>query len=411
MQPWLAQQRSLIQQAEAIRAGEDVVAQIAARIESHRAELAQCLAALRRTDSILSPCAEPAGTGSSASDPADGSLHRWLERSQTTLDRLTAAADRREQIRRDSKKFEAALKAARVKADRAETELNAWNQQWAAAIAPLGLAPETSPETADYVLAQIAEMFVRRAKAQDHSERIEGIQRDAEEFQRRVEMLVGETAPELAGSSFEQAAEQLLVRLSKAKSDRQKRADLKKQEQRYQAEYEKARETVESTTARLAAMCQEAGCQTPAELPEIERASATATRLQENLGTLDDQLAELSAGAGLDSFVAEVEAAGADQLPGQAKQLAEEIQSLEAERDEVLRAVISEEQTLAAMDSSAQTAEAAEEVQDVLGASRPTPRGTSACAWPPPSSAAASSDTVRRMRDRCSRKPAGSSSG
>ncbi len=195
MQPWLAQQRSLIQQAEAIRAGEDVVAQIAARIESHRAELAQCLAALRRTDSILSPCAEPAGTGSSASDPADGSLHRWLERSQTTLDRLTAAADRREQIRRDSKKFEAALKAARVKADRAETELNAWNQQWAAAIAPLGLAPETSPETADYVLAQIAEMFVRRAKAQDHSERIEGIQRDAEEFQRRVEMLVGETAP------------------------------------------------------------------------------------------------------------------------------------------------------------------------------------------------------------------------
>ena len=235
--------------------------------------------------------------------------------------------------------------------------------------------------------------------------------RESEDFRHLVEDLAQQTAADLARLSFEQVAEQLLARLQKASRDRQKRDDLKQQLRRYEEERATARQETEGLTPRLDTMCQEAGCRTPEELPEIEQSSAAVARIRENLQSLDDQLAALDAGAAIDCFVSEAEIVNADELPGEVQRLSEEIQGLESQRDEILGTIAVEEQALAAMDSGDETTEAAEEAQTSWPVSRGTHCNTSAYGWRRPCSATASSATARKMKAPCCKGPARCSAG
>ena len=296
MQAWILQQRNLMQQAEAVRSQQDAVEQIVSRIQTLRSELAQCLDDLNRPDATCGAGVPPAQNAAETAASQDNTLHAWLQRAETALDRFAAAADRREKLHRELQKLENGWNTAQAKAERAEADLNTWRRQWAMAIEPLGLGPDTLPEMADHVLAQTTEIFARRGKAQDLCDRIEGMTRESEDFRHLVEDLAQQTAADLAGLSFEQVAEQLLARLQKASRDRQKRDDLKQQARRYEEERATARQETEGLTARLDTMCQEAGCRTPEELPEIEQSSAAVARIRENLQSLDDQLAALRGG-------------------------------------------------------------------------------------------------------------------
>jgi uncharacterized protein YhaN len=117
---------------------------------------------------------------------------------------------------------------------------------------------------------------------------------------------------------------------------------------------------------RLKALCQEAGCETPAELPEIESRSAQARQLTETLQTVDKGLLQLGGGASLADFVQEARAVDRDALPSQIAQLHGQIEQLTAEKERLLEAKGGEEQLLNQMDGSPRAAEAAEEAQTLL---------------------------------------------
>lgn len=352
MVPWLGQHRNLLQQAEAIRAQQAVVDLLRDRVQAHRCELLKCLEAL------------DASQGSR--EEGRESLVAVLQRSQAVLDRIESCAERRAQLQRDAQKLNAALAAAQTKAAKAEAELAQWQDQWATAIEPLGLSPETAPEVAVHVLNEILKLLAGLKDARELADRIDAIGRDAEDFARRARRLASEACPDLASRPAEQAAEQLILRSRKAMNDRQKRDELAQKLRRYQAEQEKARRGIEELTARLNTMCREAGCTRADELPEAERASESALRLRERLQAVEDQLAASSGGAGIESFIAQAEAESADRLPGQLAQLEEEVHRFEAERDELQRTIGGESKLLAAMDGNADAADAAEEVQDLL---------------------------------------------
>jgi uncharacterized protein YhaN len=352
MHAWLNQHGNLLQQSEAIRVQEIAAGQLRQRIESHRCELLQSLAAVEA--SSLPNAAEtiPLGT--------------LVERCLGVLDRADAAAERRAQLCRDADKLRAAIAAARSKADRAEAEQAAWQEQWALAVEPLGLAPDTIPEAVVQTLEEFNALFKKIEQSQELANRIEDIGHDAAAFDRSVRTLTEKTGGDLAGRTAEQAAEDLVQRLRKATADQQKQQELQDARRRYRAEHEKAARAVEDLAARLDTMRREAGCADVEAIPEVERASETALRLRERLQASEDQLVADSAGATLDEFIAEAEAEQADEIPIVLNQLGEEVRQLESELRDLGETIGGEAKLLAAMDTGADAADAAEETQDLL---------------------------------------------
>jgi uncharacterized protein YhaN len=178
--------------------------------------------------------------------------------------------------------------------------------------------------------------------------------------------LVGDAAPDLADTPADQAAEGLLRRLEQALSTQRERQTLEADRRRRKAEYDQASKTIDTMTAQLSALCREAGCQQADELPQAERASADAARLDESLAELDDRLSALAAGAALEAFIAEAQTVPGDELPGRLAELDRQIKAFDAQRTELDRRIGSEQQTLAQMQAETDTASAAEDVQDLL---------------------------------------------
>ncbi|MCR4411365.1 MAG: AAA family ATPase, partial [Thermoguttaceae bacterium] len=349
MRGWLVQQRDLVQRAADIKAQQAEADLLRRRIEAHRRELSERLAEL-------------------GFSPGDAScpLESLVRRSQEILEELEKARRRREQIERDLERLQRQLETARRDARQAEADLSRWEEAWALALEPLGLAAQTLPESAATVLDRIAEMKACRKESGDLAARIEGIRSDAEAFRRDVRDLVRRVAPDLAGQPEEQAAEALVARLRQAQHDSRRRDELAEQQRRCRSDVDREEKAAARQTARLAALCQEAGCRRPEDLPNAERASDEALRLRAEMATIDQQLAGLSAGAAVDAFVTEAGAVDPDALAGQIDQLDEQVRLLADRRDELQRTIGREEQALRSMDPGPQAAECAEQVQDLL---------------------------------------------
>jgi len=349
MRVWLRRHAALIEQAQNQRISRNQLRQLDERIETCRRELGHCLTVL--------------------GEPYPGemeTLATLISRSRAVVEHIEAVADRRQALEKEIRQANQRLAGARTATEKALAERSVWQQQWAEAIEPLGLVPESAPVVANDLLTQTAELFGRLDEARTYAERIDNIVQDIQNFEQYVGDLVRNVAPELASRPVEEAAEELIHRLQKACLDRQKQESLTQQRDRCREQVQGARQEIQTLGARLAAMCQEARCQSPEELPAAERASETATRLRESLEGLDDQLFTLSAGASLDGLFEEAAAVNADELPSQLGKLAAQIQQLEDERLRLQQTVWDEQRTLNSIDASSKSAEAAQQMQDLL---------------------------------------------
>ena len=349
MRAWLQRHQSLLEEAAAIRVRCGEAQRLHDCMEAARAQLRDALAAL-------------------AAPPADGGAHlaAMLDHCQAVVDRIEASHTQRQQLQKSIRQLVQRSSAAEGRAERAAAEIAQWRAQWALAIEPLGLPAETIPAAANQVVTQTAEMFARLAEIRDLDERIQAILSDAALFQRQVDELSAALAPELAGQEVAAAAERLIALCNQAVTAQNEQQNLHKQEQRHQAALVKAQQTIDALAARLRTMCQEALCQRAEDLPEAERVSQTACRLDEQLAALEEQLLDLSGGAGIDALRAEAETINADELPAKLEQWTQQIEQLESQRSQLDQTIGEERNTLATMLSGAEAPEAAEEVQELL---------------------------------------------
>jgi uncharacterized protein YhaN len=284
---------------------------------------------------------------------------------------MERAAETRRQLDRDAAQFKQTLSTARAKAQKAEADLAQWHGQWAAAIERLGLSADATPAAVNEVVAQINELLARLKEAETYAERIEAIHQDGTRFQQDVERLVGQVEPGLSALGHEQAVTELSARLRKAAADRQKLTLLTEQRKQQEQKLAKARATIGDTQGRLRILCQEAGCDDPQALPQIERQAAEAAAVRRQLDACEEELLRLGAGATIEMLVAEAEAVHADELPAQLRQVEDGIADLQQERDRLRDTIATEKAHMAAMAPTATAAEAAEEVQNLLAEVQP----------------------------------------
>ncbi len=349
MRSWVQRQQALASQAEAIRTAAATVASLEDRIGRFRQELGDPLRALE----------EP------AESPGE-SLGAMLGRCQAVVDRLEAVADRRELLTADRARLTRSVAAAEAARSRAQEEMAQWRDLWATAIEPLSLPPETTPAATNEVLARIDELFDCLKQVEGLSDRIEGIDRDAAQFQQEVRKLVDRVAPELGSQPLDRQVQEVYARLQEAIRVGDKLEAQQSERSRRLAELEEAQKAVTTQTARLDAMCQEAGCSEHEALAEAIQRSARAKKLGDDLAQVNEQLLHLAGGAAVEGFSAEVETVDADALPAQLDHLGQEIERLEAEAKSVREAKAREATLLETLDTSAAAADAEEERQHLL---------------------------------------------
>lgn len=349
MRAWLAKHQSLVQQAAGIRLQQVHVDQLEDQVQTHRRELQQ--------------------QATSLGEPSHGdreTLSSLIVRCQAVVDHIEAISAAHSQSEKAVRLLESRLSAAQTRRERAENELAEWRNRWAAAVEPLGLASDSTPAEAHQVLTHLADLFDRLKQVQAIDERIEAIRQDAEAFCSQVVIAARQVDPELVSLPADQAAEAMIQRLQKAQQDQKQAQTLRQQCERFTADVEKARQGVAQHTATLNTLCREAGCDSFDALPDAERASTAASRLDERLAGLNDQLLRLGAGATIEALIAETETFNADELPGRIEQLRQQIAGLEAQRKELSETIGAEESTLRSMQTGTEAAEAAETIQELL---------------------------------------------
>ena len=355
MRPWLQRQQALLERLQSIHGRSAVLQQISDRMAAERVELETALAEVG-----LAP---------------EDSLSKLLQRCETALAEIEAAAENRRQLARDVKKFNEALADAQARAERAEAELAEWHAQWSAAVERLSLEGDAAPAVVNEVLARTAELFERLKQAEGFAERIREIDVDAQRFREEVDRVARQVdLPPPTAGSHEQAAEEMSKRLRGAVAEQKNLALLETQRAEHREKLEHARRTIDQAAARLRAMCQEARCDAVEALPAVEQASREAAVLRTQWDACNADLLRLSAGATIESLLSEAEAVEPDELPAKLQQLADRIAELERERGALRETIGGEKAVLATMDAGSAAAEAAEDLQDLLARIEPDVR-------------------------------------
>ncbi len=349
MRAWVQNQVLLAVRAAEIRQQKAKSGELKERIETFRQELEQGLVELEQA-----PVREKE------------TLADLLDRSQKMVDQMDQVRMQRQQLMRDISQREAELKEILSRSEQTEQALVQWRSRWTEAIDPLGLNADASPAQILAVLEDLKTLFVKLDEAQVLAKRISGIDRDADDFKAKVARLTSSHAPELSVLEAQQAAAELNARLTSARNIKARQQGFEKQRQQEKDQLDLARKRITKIKAQLAAMCQEADCQSFVDLQAAEELSIRRQNIENRLDQLESQLRKLSGGLTIDEFVGDALSVDPDGIDPALERLTEAIERLTVQKSELDKSIGREENELSKMDGSARAAELAEEAQGLI---------------------------------------------
>lgn len=354
MRVWLTQQRHLAETAQTLRKQRESVDAIAGLIRTLREDLNRCL------EQLGQPLHEE-----------DGSLASILEHCEAVCGEIDSSNGQRLECERRLNELQAEWPEKQEQADHAEHDLKQWRNDWAEAVEALGLGRDASPSEATSVIESVDELFSLLRESDELRSRIEGIDRDAEEFQQSVTRLIEQIDRNLLELPSDQALSDLYDRVQKASTDQTQRDGLEEQLKQKTGDRDAAQSRAEQWRTRIDALCQQAGCDAADDLPAIEQRSARRAELEKDLRSVNDRLDELATGGGsLETLLAEAEEFDPDQLQADLQQLDKELAALDTERIEVAQTVREHQVELKRMDGSGRAAEAQEQAEHLLAGIR-----------------------------------------
>jgi len=353
MRSWLNQQRTLTQLAESIRNQRAALDQSEAGVRTHRAALSACLAALDQPT--------PAETDA---------LGRILECCETLIHEIETANRKRLGSEESLQKSRLELAETERIVEQSKRDLEKWRLEWAQAVATLGLSCDAKPSEANSVIETVDELNRLFTEANDVRSRIEGIDRDADEFRQSVQRMLAQVAADLTGLVVDQAVADLVDRLAAASTAKTRLDGWKEQLEAEVKKRDAALSKIERLEARIAALCQQAGCAAADDLPAAEQRSALRRQFEEELKTVDERLGDLAAGALLHDWVADAEKFDPDQLRADLLHSNEEIARLDQEKKPIAEAIGRHQNELERMNGGAQAAEGQERAEQLLACIR-----------------------------------------
>ncbi len=294
-------------------------------------------------------------------------LHEPLDSARALLSSIESVQKRREAIEGKLRDGQRALENAVEKRNRAEEELKEWQAEWSNAVIPLGLDGKAVPSELLDFIETLQACFEKLKEADDFRKRIEGMDRDLNEFEGDVDRLVQDIAPDLAGIEAHPAITELKLRLGHAS---QEQAILLREREELEL-LEKTLVTtqtdVRNCEEELATMLKSAHCVTREDLIAAEQRSATWTMLKQRQQEAERNLSRIAGGTTLADLELQAEAVNSDELPGRIDALSKEITSLiNPEINQLTESIGRKKNELERMNGGSKAAELAEALQHSL---------------------------------------------
>lgn len=302
-----------------------------------------------------------------ASPPADAGLAAMLLAAERSLAELRKVRARREALADGCARVQRELSAAERAAQAAEAGFETWQRDWRARMTELRLSSDAGVEEAQEMLDGLAEVLARAEKAEELQRRIEGMERDAGQFERDVKRLHDRHLFQLGGdASPEEMADQLVQRYLHARRDLmlrgQLRAELDEAEQAAAA-IEVRRSDAEG---RLATLMELAGVAEVAGLEVVERRALQRSELQRALDENLDELLRGGDGLPLSELRAAARELGPDEARARLHEVSTERGTLDEQWQVHVQRVAAAEQGLARLQEREGAAEAAADAAERL---------------------------------------------
>jgi uncharacterized protein YhaN len=294
-------------------------------------------------------------------------LRPLLDHAESCLDSLEQTASRRAALEETIAELEDSQRQLQSELARAEEELASWSSDWTTLMRELARGEEATPgEVSDYLQA-ISDGLKLVDEAKELQLRIDGIDEEAEEFERDVNALLVRLAPDLAGRPVGEAIIQLDTRLTAQREAKSRLDELNKQAQQSEGEIRDADAVVHAADEVLGELCRQAGCESVDELQAVERRFREHTDLSQQLREVETEL--VASGDGLSVEALETEAAEVDRdsVVAELTALNQRIdEELRPEREQLFERKLRAERAFQSMAGTDEASALADEAQQTL---------------------------------------------
>jgi uncharacterized protein YhaN len=259
----------------------------------------------------------------------DDDLGAWLVRTERAQQSRSESVNLRGQLQAQIESLRNTVGSTEQSASEADKQLQDWQTRFHEALVEVGLPPATSPESASSSLDVFEELDRKLDELRGSRKRISDMQADLDTFALQARHLAEGLAPDWAGRSGEQIADELQRRLHQARQEQDELARLTKAlEGKRKAADDAGRELAESEAA-IRPLLEDAGTDLDALQAAVERSDEAR-----KLDTLikDEANFALQEGSPLDLAALEVEL---DAEEG--NDLAAELSTIEIELKEAQR--------------------------------------------------------------------------
>uniref|UniRef100_Q3ARM1 YhaN AAA domain-containing protein n=1 Tax=Chlorobium chlorochromatii (strain CaD3) TaxID=340177 RepID=Q3ARM1_CHLCH len=262
-----------------------------------------------------------------------------LQYAQQQLSRMQAVEKRGENLLNRQRDITHNLESSRQLLNRAEEEHREWRKEWIAVTSALELTGQAQPmEIVDSVEA-MQQALTKLKEAEEFRKRIEGIERDMRQFELDVATATATLAPDAQESDGAKRVAMLHERLDEARREQTLLQREKDEVTQHKEALRRHAATLQEGELQLTAMCQQAECATPTDLPIAEARSQQAQELHEKLMAVETRLVRIAGSASPEALEAlETEAATVerDALPSHIETITTEIhQEIEPEIDQL----------------------------------------------------------------------------
>lgn len=300
------------------------------------------------------------------------SLEELLERAQEVWEKCRDQINRLQTVEKMYEQAAEGLEDAQTRELAAGKALEQWHGKWSGALSRAGLPAGLSCQaTLEHL--HLLEQALNKKEERDNRQIVHDKMKSyVENFQKKLQDLLEELAPDLLALGAEDGAVQLQERVVTAQRDLDRRESLVKQIRKIDKADQESVGRFKEAAEELKALMAIAGCTEESLLPLVMEKAGRRTELEEKIAGLQEQLLSLGSGLSLKEIIAETSGVNGDRLPGELVEVQEQLAVNRQKQDELNRTFGVTEKEYADKIAGASTAaiDAAEEAQGVLARMR-----------------------------------------
>ncbi len=289
-----------------------------------------------------------------------------LYQAQTFLKKAEENQTERNNLQKKLNDLDNDISQAQDEVQKAENSLNNWQKQWQEILTELGLSEKELPRGVADFFEELEKCLNHLDRAEDFQKRIQGIERDANQFKQEVFSLLERVAPELTSLPVDQAIERINGILTRAREEEATLRTYREGIENAEKEIRQASTDLEAAEKELTQLCNLAGCQEHEDLEAVEKRWQEKIKLEEQIKEEERRLTELAEGQAVKELEAQAEQIDPDTLPGRIQNCAEELEQVNQAINELNQSVGEKRKELQRMDGSSQAAKKAEEAEEKL---------------------------------------------